>query len=105
VRTRNRLLAEFNLDGIPPRREVCANRSQILTSIQTGILSVSAKRTEIGKESHVEIKDSGCAGPMDDIDPNAEDAESTLMKTKRQFETRRGEEQKAANSLCSSISR
>jgi len=81
----NRLLAEFNLDGIPPSPRGVPQIEVKFDIDQNGILSVSAKELKSGKESHVEIKDSGALSD-DDIDQMRKDAESNADEDKRQFE-------------------
>ncbi|TWT65221.1 molecular chaperone DnaK [Allorhodopirellula solitaria] len=81
----NRLLAEFNLDGIPPSPRGVPQIEVKFDIDQNGILSVSAKELKTGKEAHVEIKDSGALSD-DDISQMKKDAEANADEDKRQFE-------------------
>ncbi len=81
----NRLLAEFNLDGIPPSPRGVPQIEVKFDIDQNGILSVSAKELKTGKEAHVEIKDSGALSE-DDIAQMKKDAEANAEEDKRQFE-------------------
>ncbi|TWU16802.1 molecular chaperone DnaK [Allorhodopirellula heiligendammensis] len=81
----NRLLAEFNLDGIPPSPRGVPQIEVKFDIDQNGILSVSAKELKTGKEAHVEIKDSGALSD-DDIAQMKKDAEANAEDDKRQFE-------------------
>ncbi len=83
--TANRLLAEFNLEGIPPSPRGVPQIEVKFDIDQNGILSVSAKELKTGKESHVEIKDSGALSD-DDIAQMKKDAEANAEDDKRQFE-------------------
>lgn len=80
----NRLLAEFNLDGIPPSPRGVPQIEVKFDIDQNGILSVSAKELKTGKEAHVEIKDSGALSD-DDIAQMKKDAEANAEEDKRQF--------------------
>lgn len=81
----NRLLAEFNLEGIPPSPRGVPQIEVKFDIDQNGILSVSAKELKTGKEAHVEIKDSGALSD-DDIAQMKKDAEANAEDDKRQFE-------------------
>jgi len=81
----NRLLAEFNLEDIPPAPRGVPQIEVKFDIDQNGILSVSAKELKTGKEAHVEIKDSGALSD-DDIEQMRKDAEANADEDKRQFE-------------------
>lgn len=81
----NRLLAEFNLEGIPPSPRGVPQIEVKFDIDQNGILSVAAKELKTGKEAHVEIKDSGALSD-DDIAQMKKDAEANAEDDKRQFE-------------------
>ncbi|TWU01569.1 molecular chaperone DnaK [Neorhodopirellula pilleata] len=81
----NRLLAEFNLEDIPPAPRGVPQIEVKFDIDQNGILSVSAKELKTGKEAHVEIKDSGALSD-DDIEQMRKDAEANAEEDKRQFE-------------------
>lgn len=81
----NRLLAEFNLEDIPPSPRGVPQIEVKFDIDQNGILSVSAKELKTGKEAHVEIKDSGALSD-DDIQQMRKDAEANAEEDKRQFE-------------------
>ncbi|MEM9369078.1 MAG: molecular chaperone DnaK [Planctomycetota bacterium] len=81
----NRLLAEFNLEGIPAAPRGMPQIEVKFDIDQNGILSVSAKDLKSGKEANVEIKDSGALSD-DDIDQMKKDAEANAEEDKRQFE-------------------
>ncbi len=81
----NRLLGEFNLEGIPPQPRGVPQIEVKFDIDQNGILSVSAKELGTGKEAKVEIKE---AAGLDDseIAQMRKDAESNAEEDKRQFE-------------------
>ncbi len=81
----NRLLAEFNLEDIPPAPRGMPQIEVKFDIDQNGILSVSAKELKTGKEANVEIKDSGALSD-DDIKQMQKDAEANAEEDKRQFE-------------------
>src|SRR6056297_717089 len=81
----NRLLAEFNLDGIPPQPRGVPQIEVKFDIDQNGILSVSAKELKTGKEASVEIKEAGALSE-DDIEKMRRDAEANAEEDKRQFE-------------------
>jgi len=81
----NRLLAEFNLEDIPPAPRGVPQIEVKFDIDQNGILSVSAKELKTGKEAHVEIKDSGALSDSD-IEQMRKDAEANAEEDKRQFE-------------------
>ncbi|RLS41294.1 MAG: molecular chaperone DnaK [Planctomycetota bacterium] len=82
----NRLLGEFNLDGIgaAPRGEPQIEVTFALDA--NGILKVTAKDVGTGKEAHVEIK--GSSGlSKDDVERMRKDAESHAADEKSKLET------------------
>ena len=81
----NRLLAEFNLEDIPPAPRGMPQIEVKFDIDQNGILSVSAKELKTGKEANVEIKDSGALSD-DDIKQMQKDAEANAEEDKKQFE-------------------
>ncbi|QDV62948.1 molecular chaperone DnaK [Crateriforma conspicua] len=83
--TANRLLAEFNLEGIPPQPRGVPQIEVKFDIDQNGILNVSAKELKTGKEANIEIKDSGGLSD-DDIEQMRKDAEANADEDRRQFE-------------------
>ena len=81
----NRLLAEFNLEGIPPQPRGVPQIEVKFDIDQNGILSVSAKELKTGKEANIEIKEAGALSE-DEIEQMRKDAESNAEEDKRQFE-------------------
>ncbi len=81
----NRLLGEFNLEGIPPQPRGVPQIEVKFDIDQNGILSVSAKELKTGKEASVEIKEAGGLGE-DEIEQMRKDAESNADEDRRQFE-------------------
>ncbi len=81
----NRLLGEFNLEGIPPQPRGVPQIEVKFDIDQNGILSVSAKELGTGKEASVEIKE---AAGLDEseIEKMRKDAESHADEDRRQFE-------------------
>lgn len=81
----NRLLGEFNLEGIPPQPRGVPQIEVKFDIDQNGILNVSAKELGSGKEAKVEIKE---AGGLDDseIEQMRKDAEANAEEDRRQFE-------------------
>ncbi len=81
----NRLLGEFNLEGIPPQPRGVPQIEVKFDIDQNGILNVSAKELGTGKEAAVTIKE---AGALDDteIQRMRKDAEVNAEEDKRQFE-------------------
>lgn len=81
----NRLLGEFNLDGIPAQPRGVPQIEVKFDIDQNGILSVSAKELGSGKEAKVEIKE---AAGLDsaEIEQMRKDAEANAEEDKRQFE-------------------
>ena len=81
----NRLLGEFNLDGIPPAPRGIPQIEVTFDIDQNGILNVSASDVGTGKEASVKIDDS--AGLSDDeIETMRSDAEAHSDDDKRMFE-------------------
>ncbi len=81
----NRLLGEFNLEGIPPQPRGVPQIEVKFDIDQNGILSVSAKELKTGKEASVEIKEAGGLSE-DEIDQMRKDAESNADDDRKQFE-------------------
>jgi len=81
----NRLLGEFNLEGIPPQPRGVPQIEVKFDIDQNGILNVSAKELGSGKEAKVEIKE---AGGLDEseIEQMRKDAEANAEEDRRQFE-------------------
>jgi molecular chaperone DnaK len=81
----NRLLGEFNLEGIPPAPRGVPQIEVKFDIDQNGILSVSAKDLGTSKEASVRIEQS--AGLSDnEIDRMKKDAEVHAEEDRRQFE-------------------
>ena len=81
----NRLLGEFNLDGIPPAPRGVPQIEVTFDIDQNGILNVSASDVGTGKEASVKIDES--AGLSDDeIEKMRCDAEEHADEDKRMFE-------------------
>ncbi len=78
----NRLLAEFNLDGIPPAPRGVPQIEVTFDIDVNGILSVSAKDKASGKEQRVEIKESGGLS-ADEIERMQKDAEAHAEEDKQ----------------------
>ncbi|TWT81627.1 Chaperone protein DnaK [Planctomycetes bacterium CA13] len=81
----NRLLGEFNLEGIPPQPRGVPQIEVKFDIDQNGILSVSAKELKTGKEASVQIKEAGGLSE-DEIDQMRKDAEVNADEDRRQFE-------------------
>lgn len=81
----NRLLGEFNLEGIPAQPRGVPQIEVKFDIDQNGILNVSAKELGSGKEAKVEINE---AAGLDDaeIEQMRKDAEANAEDDKRQFE-------------------
>lgn len=81
----NRLLGEFNLEGIPPQPRGVPQIEVKFDIDQNGILNVSAKELGTGKEASVTIKE---AGALDEgeIERMRKEAEVNADEDKRQFE-------------------
>ncbi len=81
----NRLLGEFNLEGIPPQPRGMPKIEVKFDIDQNGILSVSAKDLTSGKEASIQVKQS--AGLSDtEIDRMRKDAESHASEDKKRLE-------------------
>jgi molecular chaperone DnaK len=81
----NRLLGEFNLEGIPPQPRGVPQIEVKFDIDQNGILSVSARDQSSGKEASVQIKQS--AGLSEDqINQMRKDAESHAEEDRRMLE-------------------
>jgi len=81
----NRLLGEFNLEGIPPQPRGVPQIEVKFDIDQNGIVSVSAKELKTGKEASVTIKEAGALSESD-IEQMRKDAEANADDDRRQFE-------------------
>ena len=81
----NRLLGEFNLEGIPPQPRGVPQIEVKFDIDQNGIVSVSAKELKTGKEASVTIKEAG-ALDEDAIEQMRKDAEAHADEDRKQFE-------------------
>jgi molecular chaperone DnaK len=81
----NRLLGEFNLEGIPPQPRGVPQIEVKFDIDQNGILNVSAKELGTGKEASVTIKEAGALDEKE-IERMRKDAEANAEEDKRQFE-------------------
>lgn len=81
----NRLLGEFNLEGIPPAPRGVPQIEVKFDIDQNGILSVSARDLGSGKEASVRIEQSSGLSP-EEIDAMQKDAEENADDDRRQFE-------------------
>ena len=81
----NRLLAEFNLEGIPPQPRGMPQIEVKFDIDQNGILSVSAKELKTGKEANIQIKEAGALSE-EEIEQMRKDAQANAESDKRQFE-------------------
>lgn len=81
----NRLLGEFNLEGIPPAPRGMPQIEVKFDVDQNGILNVSAKDLGTGKEASVRIEQSSGLSESE-IDRMRKDAESHAEEDKRKFE-------------------
>ena len=81
----NRLLGEFNLEGIPPQPRGVPQIEVKFDIDQNGIVSVSAKELKTGKEASVTIKEAGALSE-DDIEQMRKDAEANAEDDRKQFE-------------------
>ena len=81
----NRLLGEFNLEGIAPAARGEPQIEVTFALDANGILKVTAKDLGTGKEAHVEIK--GSSGlSKDEVERMRKDAESHASDEKRKLE-------------------
>jgi molecular chaperone DnaK len=78
----NRLLGEFNLEGIPPARMGVPQIEVAFNLDANGILSVKARDKATGKEQTIKIEASGGLS-KDEIDRMQRDAESNAAEDKR----------------------
>ena len=83
--TSNRLLGEFNLEGIPSQPRGVPQIEVKFDIDQNGILAVSAKELKTGKEASVQIKEAGALSD-DEIEQMQKDAEANAEEDRRQFE-------------------
>ena len=83
--TSNRLLGEFNLEGIPSQPRGVPQIEVKFDIDQNGILSVSAKELKTGKEATVQIKEAGALSE-DEIEQMQKDAEANAEEDRKQFE-------------------
>lgn len=81
----NRLLGEFNLEGIPAQPRGVPQIEVKFDIDQNGILSVSAKELGTGKEASVTIKEAGALDESE-IEKMRKDAEANAEEDRRQFE-------------------
>ncbi|TVS14593.1 MAG: molecular chaperone DnaK, partial [Planctomycetaceae bacterium] len=81
----NRLLGEFNLEGIPPAPRGMPQIEVKFDVDQNGILNVSAKDLGTGKEASVRIEQSSGLSETE-IERMRKDAESHAEEDKRKFE-------------------
>src|SRR5271163_3811780 len=78
----NRLLGEFNLEGIPPARMGVPQIEVAFNIDANGILNVTARDKGTGKEQTIKIQSSGGLS-KDEIDRMQRDAESHAAEDKR----------------------
>ncbi len=83
--TQNRLLGEFNLEGIPPAPRGVPQIEVKFDIDQNGILNVSARDVGTGKQASVKIEQSSGLS-KDEIERMRQDAEEHAEEDKRQFE-------------------
>ncbi len=88
----NRLLGEFNLEGIPPQPRGVPQIEVKFDIDQNGILSVSAKELKTGKEASVQIKEAGGLSE-DEIEQMRKDADANADEDRKQFELVEAQEQ------------
>lgn len=81
----NRLLGEFNLEGIPPAPRGVPQIEVKFDIDQNGILNVSAKEMGSGKEASVKIQQSSGLSKSE-IESMQKDAEEHAEEDRRQFE-------------------
>src|SRR3982751_2270556 len=82
----NRLLGEFNLEGIPPAPRGMPQIEVAFSVDVNGILNVSAKDKATGKENKTTVSNSGALS-KDDIEKMKRDAESHAAEDKKRRET------------------
>lgn len=83
--SQNRLLGEFNLEGIPPAPRGVPQIEVKFDIDQNGILNVSAKDLGSGKEASVRIEQSSGLS-KDEIEAMQRDAEENAEEDRKQFE-------------------
>ena len=83
--TQNRLLGEFNLEGLPPAPRGVPQIEVKFDIDQNGILNVSAKDVGTGKEASVRIEQSSGLS-KDEIESMQKDAEEHAEEDRRMFE-------------------
>ena len=81
----NRLLGEFNLEGIPAQPRGVPQIEVKFDIDQNGIVAVSAKELKTGKEASVTINEAGALSE-DDIEQMRKDAETNADEDRQQFE-------------------
>lgn len=81
----NRLLDQFNLEGIPPARRGMPQIEVKFDIDQNGILNVSARDVKSGKEASIKIEQSSGLS-TDEIERMKKDAESHAAEDKRRVE-------------------
>ncbi|MCA9207641.1 MAG: molecular chaperone DnaK, partial [Planctomycetales bacterium] len=96
----NRLLGEFNLEGIPPQPRGVPQIEVRFDIDQNGILNVGAKDLGTGKEANVRIEQSSGLSE-DEIGRMRKDAEVHADEDRRQFEL--AEARNQAEHLCYSV--
>ena len=85
----NRLLGQFNLEGIPPAPEGTPQIEVTFSIDANGILAVSAKDKGTGKEQTIKIESSGGLS-KDEIERMQRDAESHAAEDKKNSRICRG---------------
>lgn len=93
----NRVLGEFNLDGIPPAPRGMPQIEVKFDIDQNGILNVSAKDLGTNKEASVTIKESSALDETE-IERMRQDAEVNAEEDQKQFEL--AEARNQAEHLC-----
>ncbi len=93
----NRLLGEFNLEGIPPQPRGVPQIEVRFDIDQNGILNVSASDKKTAKEASVVLNDSAGLDESE-IDKMRQDAEQNAEDDKRQFEL--AEARNQAEHMC-----
>ena len=81
----NRLLGEFNLEGIPPAARGVPQIEVKFDIDQNGILNVSARDVSSGKQASVRLEETSALS-KDEIDRMKRDAEEHAEEDRRQFE-------------------
>jgi molecular chaperone DnaK len=93
----NRLLDQFNLEGLPPAPRGTPQIEVKFDIDANGIVSVSAKDLGTGKEHKISIKNASSL-PKDEIERMQRDAESHAAEDKRKREL--AEERNKGESMC-----